>query len=264
MKLPWILIPAAALLGTCQPTDTRTQQMRRWLSQSRQGCQATAAVLKGLRRGVATFEKIYAEEMVKTKRGKRPLQRYNPGFLSRLQRALPAVDSTRGALAKRLTQEVWTSHVRFVKHAPQVLPRLHRLLVLLAELRSTVTRARVLEKRYAKLLASRGPQPPKSAGDFRMGFGARILDDRRAEFLSSFSAPARRGIMPRGCLLRKDAMRMFLFSSAELYNRVDCRGRAQIVYTAYLYHLMQIKLILAAIKQLDLRGLTIAFSRSAE
>ncbi len=259
-----ILMTATILLASCEAPQTRSTQMRRWLSESGKGCEATAAVLKKLRRGVAAFEKIYAEEEEKTQAKGRPFQRYNPQFVTRLEGALAAIDTTQGPLANQLSTDVWPSHYRFVKRAPQMLPRLHRLLVLLAQLQSTVLIARALERRFGKVMrplsaTGKNPKPPKPPT-----FGVMIKDHRRVVFLAKVPQPKKRKDGPKTCGDAQNTRRVFSPTDPELMNRVECRGRDKIVFTAHLYHLVQIKLILAKIKKLDPRGLAIAFRRSAE
>jgi hypothetical protein len=264
MRTSTLLVFAVLLLGGCQPPDTRSEQMRQWLSESRMGCDATAAVLKALRRGVAAFETIYAAELDRTKRDRRPFQRYNPQFLARLEAALPPLDTTRGPLANRLARDVWPSQVRFVKGAPEVLPRLHRFLVLLAQLRATVAIARRLERRFSRSLQHgihRHKKPGPASGTT---YGVLIQSHRRARFRTHVPAPARRPDHTAACAPYKNTLRRLSPTDPELMNRVECRGRDKIVYTAHLYHLVQIQLILAKIKKLDPRGLAIAFRRSAE
>lgn len=288
-----LLISVALLQPRCDPPDTRSEQMRQWLAKSRQGCQATASFLKTVRRGVAAFEAVYEAELERTKKDQRPLGRYNPRFLTRLDAALGKVDTTRGPLAKRLAQQVWASHYRFVKSAPEVLPRLHQLLVVLAQLRSTIAVARRLEKRYRKLLHAKATSPPKPGKGAPPPYGVLLEGRVGAVFTGPLTRPVKRA--PAGCVDAtlahaagyrlaggqcrffgsegeskpdspdpKGTLRLFSPTDAELLNRVECRGTDQIVYTAHLYHLVQIKLLLAAIKKLDLRGLTVAFSRSGE
>lgn len=267
MRRVTLLLCAALGLWGCEAPKTRSKQMRQWLSKSRRGCEATASVLKKIRRGVAAFEAVYDAEFKKTQQDRRPLKRYNPQFLTRLAAALGPVDTTKPPLADGLANDVWPSHYRFVKRAPEVLPRLHRLLVLLAELRSSVTIARRLEKRYRPTLALKILPRKRSTTKYVV----LIKSDRLVQLLAAVPPPLKPARDPGGnpggkpplCKDYHCTTRALAPNDAELMNRVQCRGREQIVYTAYLYHLMQIKLILASIKKLDLRGLTIAFSRSA-
>ncbi len=293
MRICALLLLATQWLLGCKAPDTRSDQMQRWLAKSRKGCKSTASVLKRLRLGVAAFEKVFEAELNKTKVGQRQLRHYNPHLLSRLEGVLHAVDTSGEPLASRLTQDIWSTHYRFVKNAPDVLPRLHRLLVLLAQLRATVAIARRMEKRYKgqlqKKLAS--PAKPKTKASHR--YGVIIKGNTGAYFAGKLGKPVRNeqdhcvettlpkamgfkasdnacywfGTEPKGtpkCMRLKHTLRIFQPDDQELTNRMQCRGQDQIVYTAHLYHLMQIKLILAKIGKLDLRGLTIAFRRSAE
>jgi hypothetical protein len=264
MRTCTLLMIAAMTLASCKAPDTRSEQMRRWLSESGTGCVATASMLKKLRLGVATFERIYAEELEKTKANQRPFQRYNPKFLTRLEGGLAALDIAQGPLAQQLARDVWPSHYRFVKRAPERLPRLHRFLVLLAQLQSTIRVARALERRYGKtltLMSTTGKklQPPKAPF-----YGVLIKSPRSAVFQGNIPPQAK----PRGktakCAPSVNTLRVLSTTDPELTNRVRCRGKDKIVFTAHLYHLVQIQLLLAKIKKLDPRGLAIAFRRSAE
>lgn len=263
MRQVTVLLFSLVLLTSCSLQDPRAKQKQRWLKESRTACAAAVDVLKQLRRGLAMFEDILEQEMAKTNEGQRPLKYYNPKLLSRLHEALGRLDTTQGKLATRLSGRVWTVHNKWVFAADDVLPRFHRLLVALAELRSTISVARRLEQRYANQLRkhrkAHQPAPPAALPKF----GVHIPSHRKAVFLAQ-PPPPNPAPKPNSCAPSKNTSRRFAPTDPELMNRVRCVGRDKMVYTAHLYHLMQIKLILARIKKLDLRKLTSAFQRSAK
>jgi len=294
----YIIAAAACLLTFCGGFYVGDIRLKRdWVAKSKKSCIKTSQVIKQLHKSTVKFEGVFEEEVEKTKKGRSVLTAYNPNLFRRLSDAIDLLDVTSPKVKGFLNKNVWTTHYRFVKNAAEILPRLHTFLGLLTQLKAVVQLGQAVDGKYGAQLAKLlpGAKPPKQQkkpmfgvlikGNFGVVFTGPLgnpvkntgtaekptctdtkVDSAEGYKLSDgncywFTTPPKTA---KDCAKYSGSLRYFQNSDAELFNRVKCIGMERVFFEAWLYNIVQIKLILAEIKKINPKDLYVKFRKSGQ
>ena len=294
----YVIAAAACFLTFCGGFYVGDIRLKRdWVVKSKKSCIKTSKVIKQLHKSTLKFERAFEEEVEKTKKGRRPLAAYNPALFQKLADAIELIDVSNPKVKSFLNKNVWTTHYRFVKNAAEILPRLHTFLGLLAQLKMVVQLGRQVDSKHGKQLmklvpGAKAPKQQKKPmfgvlikGNFGVVFSGVLgkpvkntgtaeaimctetkVDNAEGYKLSDgncywFTKPPQK----RGeCANYNNTLRYFQNSDAELFNRVKCIGMERVFFEAWLYNIIQIKLILAEIKKVNPKDLYVKFRKSGQ
>jgi hypothetical protein len=260
---------------------------RDWVAKTKTSVVTTGEVIKKLDQGLKRFEGTLEAEVEKTKKGQNLLAFFNPELFSKISDEADAFDVNNPKLKALLNEEVWMTHYRFVKDPRELLPRLHTLLALCAQIKLAVDMGRAFESQYGEHLKKKTQKyqeeqakspafgimirGEKDALFFALGEpvdkdGKKV--DKHADALGYMLPNGRPGFFgkqpakPTECPEVNGSIRMFAVDDVELGNRLKCKGQEDIVFEAWKGHVMGVKLILKELEKVNPRDLYQRFQRA--
>jgi len=271
---------------------------RDWVAKSKKSCLKTSKVIKQLHKSTLKFEGVFEEEVEKTKKGRRLYSAYNPNLFRNLGEAIELIDVTNPKVKSFLNKNVWTTHYRFVKNAREILPRLHTFLGLLTQLKAVVALGMNVDHKHGKQLKKLIPSAKTPKEQKKPLFGVLIKGNFGVVFTGPLGAPVKNTAgkgepikceetkvdsaegyklsdgtcywftkppQARGeCAKYNNHLRYFQNTDAELFNRMKCVGMEKVFFEAWLYNIIQVKLILAQIKKINPKDLYVKFRKSGQ
>jgi hypothetical protein len=255
---------------------------REWKQKTRTDCQDLAELVDELRQDLDRVDHAFRTEIQKTG-PKRAL--YNPGLFGRLGRLVQKLDLTKPRRKERLRRTAWMTHYRFVKDAGKILPRLHRFVALIHQLKASIDLGRSGEQKFGRDLSNRKPGWTPPAKRTRPMFGVIIKDRENAVFTGGLGAPVKRG--PDGlcrqstvnraqgyklsdgncyyftqppqkkgdCPKVDGTLRVFDNKDPKLFGALDCLSMADVLMEGFRFRVLDVELILAELGRLNVAGL---------
>ncbi len=262
---------------------------REWKEKTAKDCHALAELVEELHQDLSRVHRGFESELKKTG-PKRAL--YNAGLFGRLGRLAKKLDLSTARRKERLRRAAWMIHYRFVKDAGKVLPRLHRFVALIHQLKASIDLGRSQEQRFGKELGARKPGWTPPTKRTRPMFGVIIKDRANAVFTGGLGDPVKRG---PGSICRQatvshaqgyklgdgncyyftkppskkgdcpkvdGTLRLFDNTDPELFKALDCLSMADVLMDGFRFRVLDVELILAELKRLDVGGLVSLLRRT--
>jgi hypothetical protein len=249
-----------------------------WKDKTRQDCRALAELLDELSGDLDRVQHAFGTERART--GPK-LAFYNPGLFGRLGRLAERLDLTVPRRAERLRRAAWMTHYRFVPGAAKLLPRLHRFVALLHQLKASLDLGRSQEQKFGKDLAERKPGWIPLGKRTHPMFGVVIKDHETAAFTGALGEPVRRsreGTCERAevkeaegyrlgdgncyfftrppekkgdCPQVHGTLRCFDNQDPELIEALRCLSMADVLMEGFRFRVLDLELILGALTRLN-------------